>query len=554
MTPAEIAQIERYLTDAERAELYALVAADMDEVVWRPLPGPQMMAFSSLADIIGYGGAAGGGKTDLIAGSVLTVHKRSLVVRREKAQTEGVIQRLTEIRKGSTDGFNGQKAIWRLSADQLCEFAGLDNPGDEHRWQGRPHDLKAFDEVTEMREQQVRFVMGWNRSNHAHIHSKVLMTFNPPTTSEGRWVIDFFGPWLDKKHELYPVPPGEIRWCAMLPDGRGGSKDQWTDDDGKLLTGAPFVLVDGKVTYAFNPDDFEPEDVIQPKSRTFIPARLRDNPYYMKSGYMSTLQSLPEPLRSQMLYGDFQAGISDDPWQVIPTAWVEAAQKRWTPRSPRGEMLGLGVDVARGGKDNTVIFTRHKADGSEHWYDQPKVHPGTETPDGPKVAGLVIAERRDACPVMIDVIGVGSSPYDMLNGMSVQTLGVNAAEKAQSKDRSGRLSFFNLRSELWWKMRELLDPANDTGIALPPDPQLAKELCTPKWEVSGMTIKVESRDDIIKRIGKSPDMASALILAAMDVPKVAALQAANYQANVLDFDPMRRGSADERFDLNYRPF
>ena len=36
---------------------------------------------------------------------------------------------------------------------------------------------------------------------------------------------------------------------------------------------------------------------------------MTDNPYYMASGYIATLQSLPEPLRSQMLFGDFLAGI-----------------------------------------------------------------------------------------------------------------------------------------------------------------------------------------------------------------------------------------------------
>ena len=42
---------------------------------------------------------------------------------------------------------------WARSGKRgICEFGGLDNPGDERRWQGRPHDLKAFDEVTEQRE------------------------------------------------------------------------------------------------------------------------------------------------------------------------------------------------------------------------------------------------------------------------------------------------------------------------------------------------------------------------------------------------------------------
>jgi hypothetical protein len=73
-----------------------------------PRPWP-----TSDADIIGYGGAAGGGKTDLIAGLSTTKHRRVLVVRREKAQTEGIIQRLADI-LGGTEGYNSQKSMWRV--------------------------------------------------------------------------------------------------------------------------------------------------------------------------------------------------------------------------------------------------------------------------------------------------------------------------------------------------------------------------------------------------------------------------------------------------------
>ncbi|MFV0245741.1 MAG: hypothetical protein ACK5IB_12070, partial [Qingshengfaniella sp.] len=289
-------------------------------VPWAPFPGPQTDAFESQADIIGYGGSAGGGKTDLIVGKALRQHQRVLITRREKAQTEGVVQRLTEV-IGGTGGFNSQKSIWRTSVGRcpLIEFGGLDNPGDERRWQGRPHDLKAFDEVTEQREAQVRFIMGWARTDDPDQQVQVLMTFNPPTTPEGRWVIRFFAPWLDPKHPN-PAMPGELRWFTTRGE----------DQDHEVPDGRIFVWGDsGQPVYDFDPAEHKPEDIVRPKSRTFIPARVTDNPAYMASGYMAQLQALPEPLRSQMLYGDFRAGIEDDPWQVIPTAWVEAAQARW---------------------------------------------------------------------------------------------------------------------------------------------------------------------------------------------------------------------------------
>ena len=49
----------------------------------------------------------------------------------------------------------------------------------------------------------------------------------------------------------------------------------------------------------------------------------------MKTDYLDRLQNTPEPLRSQLLYGDFGISQVDDLWQVIPTAWVRAAQARW---------------------------------------------------------------------------------------------------------------------------------------------------------------------------------------------------------------------------------
>jgi len=58
-----------------------------------------------------------------------------------------------------------------------------------------------------------------------------------------------------------------------------------------------------------------------------------------------------------------------------------------------------------------------------------------------------------------------------------------------------------------------------------------------------MTIKVESREDIVKRVGRSPDRASALILARMDTPKVPALRYLDREAtpdSAMDYDPYAR--------------
>lgn len=455
------------------------------ENMWKPLPGPQTLAFESTADIVGYGGAAGGGKTDLACGKAIRKHKNIMILRRESTQLTGVIDRLTQL-LGGKDGYNGQEKIWRLKTRQI-EFGSIPHLGDETKYQGRPHDFLVFDEAANFLESQVRFLLGWLRTTIPGQQCQALFTFNPPTSAEGQWVISFFAPWIQKNHPN-PAKPGELRW---------------------------FATIEGKDVEVENGEPFEHEgETIKPLSRTFIPSRVTDNPYLMGTGYMSTLQSLPEPLRSQMLNGDFSAGIEDDPFQVIPTKWVEEAMERWTKPVKLDPMDSLGVDVARGGKDKTVIARRHGM-----WFDVPIDYPGKETPDGPATAGLVIAASRDKAPIHIDVIGVGSSPFDFLKEAGQQTIGVNVAKESHARDLSGLLEFFNLRSELWWKFREALDPSQNTGIALPNDPRLKADLCAPKWKLQGKKIKVESREDIVGRIGRSPDFASAYILGLMDTPK-----------------------------------
>ena len=107
------------LDNTEQAELDKLI--NSEEVPWVPLPGPQENAYYSTADIIGYGGAAGGGKTDLACGMALTKHTKSAIFRREATQLTGILDRFTEI-LGNRDGYNGQEKVWRLKGGKQLEF------------------------------------------------------------------------------------------------------------------------------------------------------------------------------------------------------------------------------------------------------------------------------------------------------------------------------------------------------------------------------------------------------------------------------------------------
>jgi hypothetical protein len=533
--PARLDALLRRATPDERAEIVRLAASDTIAAPWRPQPGAQAQALESEADITGYGGAAGGGKSDLVAGLALTRHRRSLILRREKAQTDGIVQRIAEI-LGSTIGFNRGRGAWRLpdgAGTRLIEFGGLDNPGDHHKWQGRAHDLIAYDEATEMREAQVRFTMGWARTSDPAQRARVVMTFNPPTSAEGRWVIEYFAPWLDDRHPN-PATPGELRWFTTI---RGR--------DMEVPRADPFVLFRGDPLYDFDPEDFGADKVITPKSRTFVPSRVTDNLFYMRTGYIDTLQALPEPLRSQMLNGDFAAGVEDDDWQVIPSAWIDAAMARWRPNEPPThpvpEMDSMGVDVAVGGRDAFVISCRHGA-----WFAPLIRIPGREIPQesgGPVTAGHVIRHRRDRAVVHVDVIGWGLTTANFLTQNEVQTIAVNAAAGSATGTADGRLKFANMRAELVWRLREALDPQGADPIALPNDAALRADLAAYQWSVTARGILVRSKDEMKTILGRSPDSGDAVCLANLRTMKQGVWEELAYQQR------RRRRSEDDDDDL-----
>jgi hypothetical protein len=319
------------LPEKSRTEAIDLAVKSTATMGWVPNPGPQTEAFVCQADELFYGGEAGGGKTDLGIGLALTEHTRSLLLRRINKDAVKIKPRIEEI-LGHDSGYNGQLQRWRLGERQI-DIAGCEQESDKQRFKGDPHDLIVFDEGTDFLESQYRFIIGWNRSTDPKQRCRVIVASNPPTTAEGLWVVKYWGPWLDTTHPN-PAKPGELRWFTTV-----AGEDREVDGPGPHI-------IDGEPVYA--------------RSRTFIRATLSDNPDLARTGYASVLASLPEELRRAYRDGDFSVGIRDADFQVIPSAWVLAAEARWKPDGAHGlSMTAMALDPAGGGRDSAVLARRH---------------------------------------------------------------------------------------------------------------------------------------------------------------------------------------------------
>ena len=458
------------------------LAATKDRL-WVPNLGPQTDGFFSLADETFYGGQAGGGKTDLAIGLAITEHRRSLILRRINKDAVKLVERLAEI-VGHRNGYNGQLQRWKLGY-RLIEFGGCEQENDKQRYKGDPHDLIVFDEGSDFLESQFRFIIGWNRSSVAGQRCRVLVTSNPPTTSAGLWVIKYWAAWLDPLHPN-PAMPGELRWYTTI-----NGVDTEVDGPG------PHVI------------EGEREPVIA-RSRTYIPAALNDNPDLARTNYGSVLASLPDELRRAYRDGDFSVGQKDDDFQVIPTAWIEAAQQRWEPTPPRNtRMTAMAVDVAPGGGDQRVIACRYGG-----WF-APLQAERVVDKTGRLTAAEVVRHRRDKCPVVVDMGGGwGGDALIALKDNGIPVLSFNGVVASNARTRDGKLKFRNERARATWRMREALDPEQEGGsaIALPPDPELKADLASYKWSLTINGILLEDKLKTKERLGRSPDKGDAVVM------------------------------------------
>lgn len=500
---AEVGRRNRAQSRSDRPE-------SAKRLLWQPLAGPQSDAYYSLADELFYGGAAGGGKSDLLLGLAINEHRKSLILRREASQLRAIKERLREV-LGSIGRFNENTGIWRgLPGNRLIELGGCPHLNDRTKFQGRPDDLKGFDELPEFLEDIYTFIVAWNRTAIVGQRTRIVNTGNPPTSALGEWVISRFGAWLDDQHSN-PAIPGELRYYAQI---------------------------DGKDT------EFESADIIQhkgeeiqPRSRTFIPASVDDNPYYLATGYKAMLQNTPEPLRSQLLYGDFKVGLQDGEWQVIPTAWILEAMKRWTARVVKKDvqrLTAIGCDMARGGKASTVFAPIY--DGNFVGNLDDTTFPGKDTPDGHAASRLFRNRFGDigrGIDIFVDVIGVGGSFYDLIRehyqdmdtagpeGERNAVYGINFGKRSKKRDKSGKFELYNLRAEAYWLFREMLDPNSGCDICLPPDNQLKADLCAVTYKIQAGRIICDDKDEIVARLGRSVDRGDAVVLGLMQSRAVA---------------------------------
>lgn len=296
----------------------------VQHVVVGPQEGPQEQFLASPADIVIFGGSAGGGKSyGLLLESLRHSGRRGF---------NGVLFRRTTVDLRNQGGLWSESQgmfrhvagrpretpilEWKFPAGAVIQMAHLEHEKTKFNHQGAQYAFIGFDELTQFTEGQFWYLVSRNRSV-CGVRPYVRCTTNPDADS---WVATFIAWWINQDTG-YPIPErgGVLRWFVRVND--------------TLIWGnSPAELAE------YEDDEGRP---IPPKSVTFIPSSLDDNKLLTKMdpGYRANLLALGTVDRERLLKGN---------WKIRPAAGLYF-QRTWcevVDVAPANMRLVRGWDLA----------------------------------------------------------------------------------------------------------------------------------------------------------------------------------------------------------------
>lgn len=312
---------------------------------FRPQPGPQEQFMASNADIVIYGGSAGGGKTAALLmegarGAMQCSQYHGIIFRREHSQIDaaGGLLDTSEIFYGQHAKLTQKPYRWKFKQHVDITFQGMQYERDKLKYQGAEVDYIGFDELTHFTESQFWYLYSRARSKGGEVIPYIRATCNP----EPGWVADLIDWWIDDEGFAIDDRSGVVRYFI-----RQGNHLVWFSSKNE---GVQYIR------------DNELDGTVELTSFTFIRSRLEDNQILMQRdpSYIKKLHALPEIDKQRLLYGN---------WKIKATGKLFRAEdfKNFSGLKPADtERVVITVDTAQETKtanDYTVMQVWCRAHG-----------------------------------------------------------------------------------------------------------------------------------------------------------------------------------------------
>lgn len=277
------------LTAAAREARRRLQDRERERTLLARVSPPQRQYLDSKADIVIFGGAAGGGKTFSLLADPLR-HRdvkgfRALIFRRTfpEINLPGGMWEASELMYRAIGGSPsyGAKA-WMWPSGASVKFAHMQREADKFNYLGAEITMIGFDQVEMFSEGQFFYMLNRLRSM-CGVKPYMRATCNPDPDS---WVAKFIAWWIGEDGFPLYERSGAVRWFYRVEDAI-----RWHGSREEAEAAHPDLAAEGP-----------------PFSVTFIPAKLSDNRALLEkdTDYKSKLMAMDRVSRGRLLDGNWK--------------------------------------------------------------------------------------------------------------------------------------------------------------------------------------------------------------------------------------------------------
>jgi hypothetical protein len=240
----------------------------MQNVIWKPQPRQQ--AFMERGEYEAfYGGAAGGGKSDVLVIEALRQvhipHYKGIIFRKTYTQLGELLAKADSYYPRIFPGakYNSQQHVWKFPSGARIYFAGMQYLKDRTKWQGWQFDFIGFDELTHFQFDEYSYMWSRNRASGKGTRVYMRATGNPGGIGHG---------WVKNRFVTVAPPMTPVKKRLEIVDADGNKITRW-------------------------------------RHRIFVPAKLTDNKILMENSpeYMQSLAMLPQKDREALLDGNWDS-------------------------------------------------------------------------------------------------------------------------------------------------------------------------------------------------------------------------------------------------------